>query len=295
MDEGALASLLAVTSDRGSHAFQIAIASAALLAFVPLAAASRPRRARARDARLLAIGIVSASVSAAALPMLLRLPAAVAMRSFAPLQIGDRMAVGALIGFGLSVALVARVRGLSAARALDRLAVSMGVLVAAGRLGCFFGGCDFGSIARGPFTVTYPSGSHAFEAQLARGLVRAGDARALPVHPAQLYESLVGAAMIVTALLVARAQERGRSRGDGARPHEGAAFQAAIAVYGVGRFVVEVFRGDDRGALGPLSTPQWMAIALVAWAASGLASGRGARARSEASSSMSRNHTRLPN
>ncbi|MFO0586999.1 MAG: prolipoprotein diacylglyceryl transferase family protein [Polyangiaceae bacterium] len=283
MDGSALTSVLAVTAARHSHAFQIAAASAAVLSFVPLAASSRPRRARTRDARLLAIGIVAAAIGAAALPMMLRLPAAIATRSFAPLQIGDRMAIGALIGFALAVAGAARLRGLSPARALDRLAAPMGALVAVGRVGCFLEGCDFGVTTRVPWAVTYPAGSHAFEAQLAHGLVRAADASARPVHPTQLYESLVGAFMIAAALIVSRAQAKRSSRAssatDGSRKDgwplaEGAAFRATIAIYAAGRIFVEALRGDDRGALGPLSTPQWMALALLAWAASGLLSGR---------------------
>ena len=279
MDGSALASLLAVTADRHSHAFQIAAATAAVLAFVPLAASSRPRRARARDARLLAIGVAAAALGAAALPMVLRLPAAIATKDAAPLWIGDRMAIGALIGFALAVAGAARIRGLSPARALDRLAAPMGVLVAVGRIGCFLEGCDFGAVTGVPWAVTYPAGSYAFEAQLAHGLVRAADVTARPVHPTQIYESLVGASMIAAALLVARAQARRSagvgpsviaSAGDRSALGEGAAFRAALAIYGAGRFVVEIYRGDDRGALGPLSTPQWMALALVAWAASGI-------------------------
>lgn len=43
----------------------------------------------------------------------------------------------------------------------------------------------------------------------------------------------------------------------------GALFVAAAMIYAVGRFLVEMVRGDDRGMLGPLSTPQWLSVAVV--------------------------------
>jgi phosphatidylglycerol:prolipoprotein diacylglycerol transferase len=266
--------------------WQLSAAAAAIASFVPLLFVSPVRRARARDARLLLVGIVGAAAGAALLPVLLRAPAAIATRSLAPLQTGDRMAIGALLGFGMMIALAARCRGLAPMRALDRLAPSMGVLVLLGRVGCFLEGCDFGSVTRAPWAVVYPPGSHAFEHQLAHGLVRATDTGSLPVHPAQLYEALVGAAMVTAALLVLR--------GHRARARDGDAFRAAMATYAVGRFVVELVRGDDRGALGPLSTPQWMALALLAWAAAGLVAERGSPPLG-GPAGLSRNRTRLPN
>ncbi len=281
--------LLTITATHRAHAWQIATAIGALVSFVPLLRVTRVRRVRARDARLLTVGIVGAAAGAALLPMVLRVPAAIATRSLAPLATGDRMAIGALLGFVAAIALAARCRGLAPLRALDRLAPSMGALVVLGRVGCFLEGCDFGSVTRAPWAVTYPPGSHAFEHQLGLGMVRATDGASLPVHPAQLYEALVGAAMIAAAILVLRARRTGRALG-----HDGAALRAAMATYAVGRFLVEMARGDERGALGPLSTPQWMAIALLAWAAAGLFAERGSP-RVEGSTGMSRNRTRLPN
>lgn len=174
------------------------------------------------------------------------------------------MAIGALVGFALVAAWVAGRVGLERWRALDRLAPSMGALVIFGRIGCFLEGCDFGAITGVPWGVAYPAGSHAFEHQVARGLVRASDIRSLPVHPAQLYEVVVGAGMIVAAWWIGR-----RVRRDGWSGH-GWGFRTAIGVYAVGRIVVEMSRGDTRGALGPLSLPQCLCFALLAWCAAGL-------------------------
>ncbi len=301
MDRAALDQLLAITATHEAHAWQLTMAAGALVAFVPLFFVSPVRRARAREARLLAAGIAGAAAGAALLPVLLRAPAALVTRSLAPLATGDRMAIGALLGFAAAAGIAARCRGLAPLRALDRLAPSMGLLVMIGRAGCFLEGCDFGSVTRAPWAVIYPPGSHAFEHQLARGMVRASDAGSLPVHPAQLYEAIAGAAMVVAAALVLRAQRRGRAAitrapagAGGAPPSDGAALRTALAIYAAGRLVVELLRGDDRGALGPLSTPQWMALALLAWAAAGLFAERG-DARDARPAALSRNRTRLPN
>lgn len=259
MDGGALSGVLAITATHRAHAWDVCVALGALAAFAPVMRSKK-------EATLVAAGLVGAAIGATVLPMLLRLPAVIATRSAAPLLVGDRMAIGALIGFAGAAAILARRSGKGGA--LDAVAPSLGVIVAFGRVGCFFEGCDFGAPSSVAWAVRYPIGSHAFSHQLARGLVGAGDEGSLPLHPAQIYEAIVGVAMIGIALAMRRS---GRAR-------EGAIFRATIATYAVGRFVVELFRGDDRGALGPFSVPQWMAIALLAWCAAGLfGDGTGAR------------------
>jgi prolipoprotein diacylglyceryltransferase len=312
MQGGTVSDLLARTATHEVNAWRILMAAGALAAFAPLLLPGRRRGERAlgaaeggpraseggapdgakrpasvRLALSLAAGVLGAAAGASLLPILLRLPAAIAAGSAAPLLVGDRMAIGAVVGFALAAGLAGRKRPASArgaagrgARAsegsvLDRLAPSLGILVIFGRVGCFLEGCDFGSVTGVAWAVHYPPRSHAFDHQLAAGLVRAADAASLPVHPAQLYEAVVGLVMIGVAVGMERRAQRARA-GSG-RPRlveDGAVFRATIATYAIGRFVVELFRGDVRGALGPLSLPQWMAVALLAWAAAGLFSER---------------------
>lgn len=266
MDGGALSAVLAITATHRAHAWDVCVAVGALAAFAPV-------WRRKREAAIVAVGLAGAAIGATALPMLLRLPAVIATRSIGPLLVGDRMAIGALLGFAGAVAIFAR--GAGRARMLDAIAPSLGVIVIFGRVGCFLEGCDFGAPSSVPWAVRYPADSHAFGRELAQGLVRATDGASLAVHPAQLYEALVGAAMIAVVLAARRARRRAQVSLDGAAhawaARDGAIFRAAIATYAAGRFVVELFRGDERGSLGPLSMPQWMAIALLAWCAAGLA------------------------
>jgi len=268
---GPVSDLLARTATHHANAWRFLVAAGVVAAFVLLVLSKRSRPERAHLAVLFAPGIAGAAVGATLLPVLLRLPAALAARSLAPLLAGDLMAIGGLVGFAGAVALAARLLGRGAARALDQLAPSMGALVVFGRIGCFLEGCDFGALSHVPWAVAYPAGSHAFEHHVALGLVHASAATSRPVHPAQLYEAAVGLAMIGVALWLERRARWAQSAQPEALPmSSGAVFRASIATYAFGRLGVEGFRGDARAALGPLSLAQWLALGLVAWAAAGM-------------------------
>jgi len=128
------------------------------------------------------------------------------------------------------------------------------------RTGCFLAGCDYGLPTALPVGVRFPRGSLAALDHARRGFVPHG-APSLPVHPTQLYEAALGLAGAAAAALVLR---RGR--------RDGRAFAVFMAVYAVGRFAIELVRGDqDRGTFIGLSTAQWVSLAivlaLVAWVA----------------------------
>jgi phosphatidylglycerol:prolipoprotein diacylglycerol transferase len=201
-----------------------------------------------------------AGLGALGLGMLLRVPAWIrsGFQTAILVHDADFMAYGALLGLVIAYAALARRRGFEAWAALDSLAAPLGILVGVARIGCFLVGCDHGAVTHVPWAVRYPAGTAAFRRHLDAGLIHAPDTLSLPVHPAQIYESLVGAAMV--AVVLALRWKSSRS----ARPSApGALFVAAVLTYAVGRFLVELTRGDDRGMLGPLSTPQWLSVAVV--------------------------------
>ena len=159
---------------------------------------------------------------------------------------------GALFGLLAGHVAGARARRVSMARALDVLAPSIGMMVAVARLGCFFAGCDFGRPTGMPWGLRYPAMTPAFRAQLDAGLISAGAAQTLPVHPTQLYEAAVGA-LIFVATMRLRSPRR-----DGDR------FVLAVLLYAAGRIVVDVLRGDlARGGMLGLTVTQGLAVALV--------------------------------
>jgi phosphatidylglycerol:prolipoprotein diacylglycerol transferase len=209
------------------------------------------------------VAFAGAAVGSVALGVLLRAPAWVLsgfrLKVFSG---GELMAYGALGGLVLTYAALARIRGVEPAVALDLAAPSLGILVFFARIGCFVAGCDFGAVTHVPWAVHYPSETAAFKHHLDGGLILPTDSVSLPVHPAQLYEAAVGLVMIAAALTAQRRHRR-RHRGSSRGP-AGSLFAATAIAYAAGRIFVELFRGDVRGALGPLSTPQWLSIAVIA-------------------------------
>ena len=124
------------------------------------------------------------------------------------------------------------------------------------RIGCYLFGCDFGkplsaaapswlkrlgTFPRWPSDVLDGAGSPAWLQHVdLRGLSVSSRA-SLPVHPTELYESLVGAALFVMLW-----QLRARKR------FEGELFLAFTFAYGYARFLLEIVRDDsERGSFGP--------------------------------------------
>ncbi len=74
------------------------------------------------------------------------------------------------------------------------------------------------------------------------------------LHPTQLYEA--GAELAILALLLVM-ERRGRA-------FPGRTFWIYMFLYGVSRFVIEMFRGDERGIVfGVLSTSQFISVLIV--------------------------------
>jgi phosphatidylglycerol:prolipoprotein diacylglycerol transferase len=160
-------------------------------------------------------------------------------------------AYGGLIGGTVIGALYLRRRRLPILPFLDATAPCMGLGYFVTRVGCFLAGCDYGKPTSLPIGVRFPAGSYAFRDHLERGWVEPGDRWSLPVHPTQFYSSLAGLLLffLVSAL---------PARGDGRR------FLAYVVGYALLRSLIELLRGDEgRGAIGPLSTSQWLALASV--------------------------------
>lgn len=129
----------------------------------------------------------------------------------------------------------ARRHELDVATTADVVAPAMMIALFFGRIGCFFNGCCYGAATDGPTGVQFPGHPG-------------------PVHPTQLYEAVVVAAIF--ALLHWLVRPRARKRGD--------VFAALLVLYGVARFILEFWRADPRGSLGPLSTSQLLSIPLIA-------------------------------
>ena len=125
------------------------------------------------------------------------------------------------------------------------------------RLGCYLFGCDFGKPLpsgspewlkkMGTFphwvdgTLPRGSGSPAWVQHVSQHLIDFDAAGSLPVHPTQIYESLVGALLLLLLFAVRRTLK-----------FRGQVFLTFTFAYGVLRFLLEVIRDDtERGEFGP--------------------------------------------
>jgi phosphatidylglycerol:prolipoprotein diacylglycerol transferase len=113
-----------------------------------------------------------------------------------------------------------------------------------GRFGCFFAGCCYGKPTDAAWAITFTNPAAA---------ANVGTPLGVPLHPTQLYEA--GAEALILALLLAT-----ESRG---RRFPGRTFWLYMLLYAVSRYVIEMFRGDPRGAVGIFSTSQFISVLLV--------------------------------
>lgn len=124
----------------------------------------------------------------------------------------------------------------------DILAPSIAIGQAIGRWGCFFSGCCYGTRTDVSWAITFSD-------------LRSLAPLNVPLHPTQIYLSLN--ALVIFSLLL---WIRKRKSFDG----------QIICSYGVlssvGRFIIEYFRGDDRGyaVANFLSTSQFIGIFIFA-------------------------------
>jgi phosphatidylglycerol:prolipoprotein diacylglycerol transferase len=132
-----------------------------------------------------------------------------------------------------------RRRGLDLGRVADIAAPCTMLGLAFGRVGCFLNGCCYGVATSAWPGVSFPGHLEA-------------------VHPTQLYEA-AGALLLAVALYVSM-----RRRGRDAHGGRGATFGWMLVSYGILRAVLEIYRADPRGGLGPLSTSQIISIPLIA-------------------------------
>lgn len=123
---------------------------------------------------------------------------------------------------------------------LDCFTPAIALGQAVGRLGCFFAGCCFGKPTDLPWAVTFKN-----TASLAPLFQ--------PLHPTQLYHSLAG---LITFLILLIAGNYIHT--------EGRITGLFLILFSTFRFIIEFFRADYRGELGPLSMTQFITLVFFA-------------------------------
>jgi phosphatidylglycerol:prolipoprotein diacylglycerol transferase len=153
---------------------------------------------------------------------------------------------GNLLGALAVAAWVCRRKGLSFRRVGDLIGTAAPLGLAVMRLGCFQHGCCHGRRTAVSWAVTFTDPRSAMKRSYLED----------PVHPAQLYEA--AACALIFAGLAGWVLPRAK---DGRLP-AGSALLAFLVSYGGARFILETFRGGDRGILRPggLTTAQVLVV-----------------------------------
>jgi phosphatidylglycerol:prolipoprotein diacylglycerol transferase len=113
-----------------------------------------------------------------------------------------------------------------------------------GRFGCLFAGCCYGKPTTRPWGITF---TDPFAA------ANVGTPLGVALHPTQLYEA--GAELLILIVLLVTERK--------GRPFPGRTFWLYMLLYAISRFIIEFYRGDDRGAVGMFSTSQFISIVLA--------------------------------
>ena len=75
----------------------------------------------------------------------------------------------------------------------------------------------------------------------------------IPLHPTQLYEA--GAELLILIVLLVTERK--------GRPFPGRTFWLYMLLYAITRFIIEFFRGDERGTVFMFSTSQFISLLLA--------------------------------
>lgn len=157
------------------------------------------------------------------------------------LDFGDGFVVyGGIIGGIAAGYAVCRIKKLDFWNYLDCATPSIALAQGFGRIGCFLAGCCYGMGTDSWCAVTF---THSDFAPNGVALV-----------PTQLFSSAFDFAHFGVLYYISRKSRK-----------PGTASACYLIIYGVGRFIIEFFRGDlVRGSVGVLSTSQFISLFVVA-------------------------------
>lgn len=147
---------------------------------------------------------------------------------------------GGIIGGAAAVIIYCRIKKLSFLRYFDLIVPSLALAQGFGRIGCFLAGCCYGKETESALGITFHNSLFA--------------PNNVKLIPTQLMSS-AGDFLIAAALIVFARRNK--------KPGQVGALY--MILYSVGRFIIEIFRGDSRGEVGGLmSTSQFIAILILA-------------------------------
>jgi len=150
---------------------------------------------------------------------------------------------GLIVAVGVALWYIRRV-GLPLWTTCDVFAPGIALGHVVGRLGCLFAGCCFGTPTNVPWAITFRDPFAA---------ANVGTPLNVPLHPTQLYEAGAELAILIFLLTTEKS----------GRKFAGRTFWLYMLLYAISRYVIEFYRGDERGTVGPFSTSQFISLLLA--------------------------------
>ncbi|MEZ5319742.1 MAG: prolipoprotein diacylglyceryl transferase [Vicinamibacterales bacterium] len=150
---------------------------------------------------------------------------------------------GLIAALGVALWLVRRYK-LQLWTVTDLMAPGIALGHVVGRFGCLLAGCCYGRPTDLPWGITFTNPAAA---------ANVGTPLGIPLHPTQLYDA--GAELLILIFLLVT-ERRGR-------PFPGRTFWLYMLLYGISRFIIEIYRGDERGMVLGLSTSQFVSVLIV--------------------------------
>lgn len=145
---------------------------------------------------------------------------------------------GGIIGGTLIAGLYTKIRKISFWRYFDLVLPSVAIAQGFGRIGCFLAGCCYGKETDAWFGITFHNSLYA--------------PNNISLYPTQLFSS-AGCFIMAAVLFIYARKDR--------RPGRTGALY--LILYSIGRSLIEFFRNDYRGAIGVLSTSQFISIFIL--------------------------------
>ena len=151
---------------------------------------------------------------------------------------------GGIIFGSLCIFIYCKIKKVDFFEYMDFMVPYIAIVQGFGRIGCFLAGCCYGAPTDSFLGVVFPQGAVA--------------PSGVKLWPTQLFSA--GGDFVIAGILLAYATfAKAKKKGEVSALY--------VALYSIGRFVVEFFRDDPRGNVGIFSTSQFIAIFTFAAAA----------------------------
>ena len=172
---------------------------------------------------------------------------------WARFQFEGRTIVGGIAGGYIGVEVMKKLIGYPHSTG-DAFAFAIPLAHGLGRLGCFLGGCCFGTPTDLPWAVRFPAQSLPYALQMARSEIGPAALTSLAVHPTQLYELI---ADLLIFFVIWRSRDLFEKRG--------MLFRLYLALYASYRFFSEFVRGDTLLAFAGIKPVQVLLLAAAVY------------------------------